>query len=204
MAKKIAKLTKNNNELEAEIIDLSNREVEILLAYIRVRDSYLQLQWLENNGIDDTSAVRNSLYENYCDFYQLYGRMGKSRNRNLIIETDPWGFLIASSVEFKQGLEYLPATVLTTDPRDIVEFLKTENVHDALSYCLGIHGRVDIDIISNITDKEPDEVLRELDQLIYYDPLDSCWITADKWLSGNVYSKMVKTKELLEQLQQEL
>lgn len=203
MAKQILKLSKVNDELVTEPLELSPREQEILSQYIKIRNVYFQLHVLEERGDENTAHIRESLKNLYDDFYQLYGRLNKTRNRNIIL-LDVYGFLILSSVEVKINNEYLPADVLVRSPRGFVEVFKSENVQEALSHCLGIHGRIDMSIISDITGKESDECIRELGDLIYWSPIENCWITADRWLSGNVYSKMIQTRQLLNELDQEI
>lgn len=203
MSKQIIKLNKINDKLVSEVLDLSNTEKEKLSAYIRIRNAYFKVYWLEEQGLD-CSHDRSVLNDEYNNFVQLYGPLNSTRrgNRKLIL-LDPYGFLILSSVEVRKDQEFAGADVLIKSPKGEIEIFRTSDCVEALSYSLGIWGKVDLQKISEITDKEQDEILRELDQLIYYDPIEEIWTTADKWLSGNVYIKMIKTQEILQQLQQQ-
>jgi len=146
--------------------------------------------------------LREKLRNAYNKFIEKYGSMNKARNRNIILN-DSHGLVILASVEVKNGSEYTPADILTKSVKGKLEEYKTENVVDALSYCLGIYGRVDLNIISEITDREWPEIINDLGDLIYYNPIKEEWEEASKWLSGNVYDKMIKTEQILNKLKYE-
>jgi N12 class adenine-specific DNA methylase len=108
------------------------------------------------------------------------------------------GFLILASIEVKVNNQFIPADVLTRSPKGEIEVFRTQDCTEALSHCLGIYGKVDLSIISGITDKEQDEVLRELGQMVYLNPETKLWETSDSYLAGNVYKKMLIAKWELE------
>jgi len=142
-----------------------------------------------------TEIIRQKLREAYNSFVSLYGMMNKSRNRNLI-NKDVHGFLILSSLEKKVHNEYEPADVLYRSTKHIEDTFTTTNCSEALVYVLGKIGRVSIGQIAEITDKEEEDVINELGNLVYVDPSTNKWVTADAWLSGNVYQKLQTAKRV--------
>ena len=146
--KQIVKITQQGEQYIQEPVELSKRETEILQAYIQIRDKFFELQWCQEQCDDCCSEVRSELNTLYQEFVSEYGPLGKSRNRN-IIDKDPYGFIVGASVEVKMGHnEFIPADILTRNPNGTVDVLKTEDVREALGYILGMHGRVDMEVLS--------------------------------------------------------
>lgn len=202
MSKQLIRLTKVNDRLVTETLELTSRESDILSMYIKIRNKYFELHKAEEEGDINTSGVRSELLSEYENFCQLYGQLNKTKNKNIIL-LDIWGFLICASLEAKIGNSYVQADILTRSTKGIIEVYKTENVQEALSHCLGLYGEVNLKIISDITDKEISECVLELGDLIYLNPDNKQWETCDKYLSGNVYSKMIIAKHELSICQDE-
>lgn len=204
--KQIVKITQQGEQYIQEPVELSKRETEILVAYIRIRDLYYELQNCEaliDEYGGDCHLVRSELNDAYIAFREMYGPLGKTRNRN-IIDKDPYGFTVMSSVEVKMGHnEYVPADILTKSAKGIQEIYRTDNVTEALGYVMGMYGKVDLQMISDICDKEIDECTRELGDLIYWHPMEERWCTAEEWLSGNVWKKMIETRHKLQEYERE-
>lgn len=142
-----------------------------------------------------TEIIRQKLREAYNSFVSLYGMMNKSRNKN-IINKDVHGFLILSSLEKKVHNDYESSDILYKSTKHIEDVFTTTNCSEALVYVLGKIGRVSIGQIAEITDKEEEDVINELGNLVYVDPSTNKWVTADAWLSGNVYQKLQTAKKV--------
>lgn len=61
---------------------------------------------------------------------------------------------------------------------------------DALAVVLNERGRVDLDHIAELLHRDVDDVLVELGEAIFRDPVDGAWLTADAYLSGPVRKKL--------------
>jgi len=132
----------------------------------------------------------------YTAFVEKFGYMNSSKNRRVIMQ-DPDGFRILSSLEVKLGDgEWRESDMLTKDP-DEVEKFSTEDAVDGLSWVLGMYGCIRMDVLEEVTGKDEETLLHELGDLIYWNPIQECWDTADRWLSGNVYEKMMKTAQIV-------
>ncbi len=82
-----------------------------------------------------------------------------------------------------------------------VQGIHAETVSDGLILSLSNLGRVDIEYIASITDRDPATVLRELEGAIFQNPLTwgECfyrgWETAEEYLSGNVLKKWAEAMD---------
>ena len=85
------------------------------------------------------------------------------------------------------------SNVFDDDP--VVQGIHTESISDGLILSLSNLGRVDIEYISSVTDRDPATVIRELEGAIFQNPMtwEECfyrgWETAEEYLSGNVLKK---------------
>ena len=61
---------------------------------------------------------------------------------------------------------------------------------DALAVVLNERGRVDLDHIAELLHQDVDDVLADLGEAIFRDPVDGAWQTADAYLSGPVRKKL--------------
>lgn len=143
--------------------------------------------------------LRRKLKEKYEEFCKLFGPLNKSRNKSVILQDD-MGFIICSSLEVKISHNtYVPADVLTKSNKAVSEVLQTENPVEALMWGLSIRGKVAIDEICTIVDKDEHEVIQELGDLIYYNPIISEWEESSKFLAGNVVRKLAECEVLCPQ-----
>ncbi len=85
------------------------------------------------------------------------------------------------------------------DPR--VQGIHTESISHGLVLSLSNLGRVDIEYIASVTDRDPATVIRELEGAIYQNPKTwgECfyrgWETAEEYLSGNVLRKWAEAMD---------
>jgi len=61
---------------------------------------------------------------------------------------------------------------------------------DALAVTLNETGRVDIDHLADLLDRDPDTALALLGDAVFRDPLTETWVTDDAYLSGTVRTKL--------------
>ena len=190
---RVSSIGEDGNNVAMALADLvTDREKEIMEMYIRVRDAYYVIDQHEKVFESNHAVMRGKLKTAYDEFVEIFGAMNKTRNKNIILK-DVYGFLILASVEIKNGTnDFSPADVLTKSSKGETEVFKTQHSAEALAYCLAMIGRVDLRFISEITDKEEEAIIDELGELIYINPTTLLWETADRYLSGNVYRKMVE------------
>ena len=158
-------------------------------SYIPLRDKYLELVSLEAEGIA-FDALRGQLNYAYDNFVKIYGPLNSLSNKKLLLQDEAFGFKIASSVERREGEEYVKADImyraLTTGPEKLV----TTDPSDALSVCLNDKGRVDMDFIAATCGQSKDDCIEALINLVFLNPKNQRWETTEEYLSGNVVEKL--------------
>lgn len=147
----------------------------------------------------DKESIRGKLKELYELFVSKYGQLNKTRNKN-IINQDVYGFQILASLEKRIGSDWFPSDILTRSNKVENEEPRTDSVSEALAYTLATVGYVSLDMISRITDKEIDECINELGDLIYLNPSTMEFEEASRFLSGNIYQKIENTTRILNEV----
>lgn len=145
------------------------------------------------------AEIRNKLLELYQSFVDRFGPLNKSRNKNILMK-DAYAFRVLSSLEKKVHQEYQPATILFRDPNEKPDVPQLDSPKEALQYVLGMTGRVDMELLEQVCTEEIEEVIRELEiaDLIVWEPEERCYVTYDRYISGNVYRKMVAAESALQ------
>ena len=84
---------------------------------------------------------------------------------------------------FRERVIAPPATPLIT------------NATDALAVTLSARGRVDLDYVAELLERDPDAVLAELGTAVFRNPRTDKWETADAYLSGAVRTKLAVAED---------
>jgi N12 class adenine-specific DNA methylase len=69
---------------------------------------------------------------------------------------------------------------------------------DALAVTLNETGRVDVDHLAELLDRDPDTALAELGETVFRDPVTETWETDDAYLSGAVRAKLAVAESAAE------
>src|ERR1035437_1028471 len=141
------------------------------------------------------NEIRAKLKEAHSQFVSLYGFLNSPRNIRVILKDD-MGYRICASVERKDGQDWVASDMLTRANKHEIEPYKGDDPREAVMYSLGMFGKVDMTWICATCDKEQHEVLMELGDMVYWNPIEEIWETADRWLAGNVYLKMTECERL--------
>ena len=163
--------------------------------YIALRDTYLQLSGFEAEHLVQFPDLRASLNTFYDAFVARYGELNKNKNRNRIFNDAAFGFKIASSLEVRNDERFVRSDIFYGPVFLRKELLKTDDPTEALAVCLNDTGKVDLSLIATATGLSEDEVIVRLDKQILFNPETVSWETADKYLSGNVVSKLKAAEE---------
>ncbi|WP_293299834.1 helicase-related protein [Pedobacter sp. UBA4863] len=175
-------------------VDISVNHHGFFETYIRLRDSYLELAAKEVDGSEVTEAERTALNQSYEAFSQRFGQLNTAFNRRLIGNDSAYGFTILSSLERKEGEQFVKSDILHQSVQKTDELFRTEDALEALAYCLNEKGSVDIAFMSSVTGMEEEQVVRDLGNHIYLNPANGQWETADHYLSGNVVAKLQRAE----------
>jgi N12 class adenine-specific DNA methylase len=172
----------------------SQKDASFYRAYIQVRDNYFQLDEKEAAEQLVYSGLRLQLNQSYEKFVQEFGELNRPLNRKLILTDAQDGFKILSSVERKEGVNFLPADILQGPVFQQKEKFTTDDPVSALARCLNENGRIDLHFIADVTSLTTDEVILSLKNHIYLNPLHYSWEPVDEYLSGNVVAKLETAK----------
>ncbi len=178
-----------------------------LAALIRLRDrarSVLQSQneaWPEA----DRNEARRELNWAYDWFVNSYGPINKTtfgetaegnvirRMPNLVkFKEDPDAMLVMSLENYdEQTGKASKAAIMSKDvvgrnPR----ITSVRSAEEGLLVALDQRGAVDVPFIATLYGKPEEQVVAELGDLVFHDPEEKRWQTADAYLSGNVRAKL--------------
>lgn len=157
----------------------------------------------------ELKKAQEELNEEYDDFLKKYGYINDSVNARAF-DNDPDYYLL-TSIENKISKDeeddkpkYSKGDVFTKRTiRKSKIITKADNAEDALRYSLNNRGCVDFEYMKTLYPKNDDEIIEELDGLIYQDPektneFNNGWVMASEYLSGNVKQKLNYVKTINE------
>ena len=61
---------------------------------------------------------------------------------------------------------------------------------EALAVCIGEKARVDVPFMAELAGKSEEEIIEDLQGVIFKNPLTDVWESSDEYLSGNVREKL--------------
>ena len=162
----------------------------------------------------DIEANRAKLKKAYAQFLKTHGYLNNATNRRIFnydteaplvqaLEFD-YDKGVSKAVAEKDGREPSPEKA---DEADILnrrvlfppqEAINVSSAQDALLSSLNLKGRIDMGYLSEVYGKPEAEVIQELGDSIFRDPLGESWQTADEYLSGDVKTKLEQAKQAAE------
>lgn len=165
------------------------------------------------DGTDyDLEVAQKNLNQEYDNFIKRYGYINDSANGRAF-DSDPDYYLL-TSIENKVSKDdedieddkpkYEKGDVFTKRTiRKSKVITSAETAEDALRYSLNNRGCVDFEYMKTLYPKSDDEMIEELDNLIYQDPeklndFNNGWVIASEYLSGNVKHKLNYVKSINE------
>ncbi len=178
-------------------LELSANQQKRASLYIEIRDTYNHLYNNEADTLKDNPALRQMLNRLYDDFTQRFGNLNDAKNLDLI-KMDAAGREILSLERYKEG-KAIKADIferpVAFNPNEITH---TENAYEALVASLNKYGEVNPDYMASLTGGTKEELLEELKDKIYFNPLVGNYEVADKFVAGNVISKADEVEKFIE------
>jgi N12 class adenine-specific DNA methylase len=174
------------------------KDIGFYQQYTSVRDMYLSLVDKEGSKSIEQIELRKELNEAYDALIKGFGILNSSVNRQRILKDEAFGLMMLSSLERKEGEQFVKADVLTQTLIQKQEAFTTDNPLEALAKSLNDKGFVDIEFIAAATDSTEAETIQNLGNHIYINPANNEWETTDQLLSGNVVSKLSIASEAVE------
>lgn len=164
---------------------------------------------LKDGTDEELELAQNNLGNVYDAFVKKFGYLNDSANAR-VFDSDPDYYLL-SSIENKVSKDeeddkptYIKGDVFTKRTiRKSKDISSAENAEEALMYSLNNRGCVDFEYMQTLYPKEKEEMIEELDNLIFQDPekiydFNDGWVLASEYLSGNVKHKLNYVKSINE------
>lgn len=175
--------------------DLTPSRLKRITGLIKIRDSVRRLIELQSNDYSDEDIRNeqinlNNLYDNFTSEFGLIN----SRGNTLAFREDSSYYLLCSLENLNDdGTLKSKADMFTKRTiRKKQEIKSADNANEALLFSLSEKGKVDLGYMSSIYGKSIDDIISELDGIIYRLPyMDrEIYVTADEYLSGNIREKL--------------
>lgn len=179
---------------------------------IGLRDLLRQQMRLERSteaSEAEIEANRAKLNTAYDDFLKKFGHVNSVTNRNVFMDDTESQLLQALEFDFDKGISAATAEREEIEPKpasakkaDIFarrvmfppsDFMKVTSAKDALLASLNYRGKVDLAYMGEVYAKAPDEIVKELGDVLFDDP-QSGIVMADEYLSGDVKTKLAEAK----------
>ena len=174
--------------------DLNTTAKERVKGMIELRDCVQSLILQQMDGfisdmtIQQTQQKLNRLYDTFTDKYGLLN----SRANSLAFSDDSSYYLLCSlEILNENGDLERKADIFikrTIKPHEVVTSVDTAS--EALALSISEKACVDMPYMAQLSGKSQDELIDELNGVIFLDPVRGNWQTADEYLSGNVRQKL--------------
>lgn len=186
---------------------------------IKIRDVLRELMNEERTATDNAQnldILRRRLNTIYDSFKTKYGYINAQVNKTAMCEDPVYPLLSSLEFDYDPGISKETAKKNGVDPRKpsankaaifskrvvspVKEITQVDTSKEALIVCLNELGRVNLPRICQLVRKSHDDVVNELDDLIYRNPKTTHWETAETYLSGNVKLKLQLAQEAAEKI----
>ena len=144
--------------------------------------------FVSDETIWQTQRELNGLYDAFTGKYGLIN----SRANSLAFSDDSSYYLLCSLEILNENRELERKadifTKRTIKPHEVVTSVDTAS--EALALSISEKACVDMDYMAQLSGKSQEELIDELNGVIFLDPTRGNWQTADEYLSGNVRQKL--------------
>ena len=152
----------------------------------------IDLQVWESDDISIRAEQQklNRLYDRFTEKYGLINSRG-----NALAFADDSSYYLLCSLEMlddedKTKLKGKADMFTKRTIRQRQSVTSVDTAAEALALSIGEKARVDMAYMSQLTGKSEDDIIDELNGVIFLDPVYGDWQTADEYLSGNVRQKL--------------
>ena len=174
------------SETKATVLNIDDKSsIELIQAYIKVRDCYYSLKDWENEYLKEAKDLREALNKEYDSFVKEYGNLTDSIN---ILNTDS-SFPEVRSLELNRNGQLVKADIFH-EPTAFTKAKDTYSPEEALTISLNKFNAVDLAYISKITGKSEDQLINIFEDKIYLNPETMKFEPASVYISGNIYKKL--------------
>jgi N12 class adenine-specific DNA methylase len=185
-------------------VDESDKDIEKLKGYIEIRDCLCQYLSAQADDASEEQIIdlRKKLNEIYDSYVGKFNHLrAKGTHTGTLFAKDNFYPLVCTLEKYDDNNKFTgkaeifeKSTIRATNTE-----LQINNSTDALAVCLNQKGRIDLDFIAELIDKNVEDVKEDLIGQIFVDPVTGNYLTADEYLSGNVREKLVTATEIAEE-----
>ena len=174
--------------------DLPITTISRIKGMIELRDCVrdlidLQTEDYPEENIKVAQAKLNRMYDSYVKKYGIIN----SRGNRLAFEADSSYYLLCSlEVMDSEGRFVRKADMFSKRTiKAYKEITSVDTANEALIVSLSEKASVDLEYMSKLTNKTQEELVKELDGIIYKLPMENNkYVTSDEYLSGNIREKL--------------
>lgn len=186
--------------VEQEIPKSPKDAYERISAMIALRNEIRYVLDIQNEGCSDEKLQyeQRTLNANYDAFVKKYGYLNSQTNTRLFRDDADSALLFACEDVSEDKAKITKADIFSKRTiRPYVVVANTDDCFEALQISRNERGCVDISYIEELTGKDYDTVLKELDTAVFRNPYQvnpndkySGFVTSEECLSGNVVQKL--------------
>ena len=149
--------------------------------------------FISDETIRQTQAELNTLYDGFTAKYGLIN----SRANALAFAEDSSYYLLCSLEELDEDKNLKRKADMFTRRtiRAHEAVTSVDTASEALALSISEKACVDMEYMSKLTGRSQDELIDELNGVIFLDPVRGEWQTADEYLSGNVRQKLREAEQ---------
>lgn len=177
-------------------LELSTLESLKARDYMTLRDTYKELDISEMESGEANDDARARLMEVYDRFVEYYGELNERDNWRLIL-SDTLGREVLSLERMVKGekrladIFYRPVSFA----QKVIEH--TDSAMEALAISLNLYGRIEPTLICDLTDRGWEELVTELKERVFYNPMENEFQVREQFVSGDVITKSEEVERRL-------
>ena len=174
---------------EFQPLDLAFDQRSKISRYIEIRDTYNTLYNHEAEHLTEHVSLRSNLNLCYDNFVKRYGNLNDKRNLD-VIKMDNGGTQILSLERTVDGALVKADIFEKPVAFNLNELSVAGTPEEALVTSLNKYGEIRMDyMLSLMEGKDRDELIHDLGNRIYFNPLIQNYEIRDKFIAGNVIEK---------------
>lgn len=180
------------------IITPDTKNYDRIYQMTEIKNTILEIYDLQsgNYGDNELHELQAKLGAQYDKFVKKYSYLNISNNVNAIKE-DCQAPLISSLENMVDDKVYEKAAIFTEATISSNEQIIPQTALSALAMSINYYGHVNLDYIAEVYPKSQSEIIEELNEEVYFDPIDEVYYTKDEFLSGDVVTKLQKLEGYL-------
>nr|WP_235906305.1 DEAD/DEAH box helicase family protein [Porcincola intestinalis] len=174
---------------------------ERVLGMIEIRNTVQKLLDVQmNNGSDaEVALIQRQLNEQYDNFTVQYDIISSNANKRAFQQDSSYCLLSSLEILDEEGNLERKADIFSKRTiRRAEPVTSVDTASEALALSIGEKAGVDLPYMAELTGKPEEEIISELQGVIFKNPLTDRYETSDAYLSGNVREKLQVARRFAE------